>query len=233
MLDLGMPKSLTLSDASADYLKAIWILGREGSVSTGDLAAHLGVTAPSVTGMLGKLRSLNLVTYERYRGAQLTEAGRVQALRLLRRHRLIETFLIDYLGYSWDEVHEEAEAMEHAMSDRFTERLAEKLGQPAFDPHGDPIPRPDGTLPERPSRVLTEFGVGERLEVSRITSQESQVLSYLVGLGIKPGVRLEVLSLEPFGKLYNLGLENREVAVSGELAGQIEGVSTMMTQELV
>ena len=218
-----MVKPALLSDSVGNYLKAIWVLAEDKSISTKELAEHLGVTAPSVTGMLGKLAKLGLVTYERYYGAKLTPAGRLEALRLLRRHRLIETFLIDYLDYSWDEVHDEAELMEHTMTERFTERLAERLAQPAFDPHGDPIPAADGTLPERVGEPLTSLNVGEKLRVNRILSQESEVLSYLFNLGVKPGVVLEVKGVEPFGKLFHIAGQNGEFALSADLAGQIEG----------
>ena len=225
MLQLGVAKPTpSLSDAVGDYLKAIWILAEDQSVSTKDLAKHLNVTAPSVTGMLSKLAKLELVKYAPYYGASLTKQGRSEALRLLRRHRLIETFLIDYLDYTWDEVHEEAELMEHTMTDRFTERLAEKLGQPTFDPHGDPIPTADGKLPQRTGRSLTKLKLAERLEVTRIRSQDSEVLGYLFDLGIKPGVVVELVGLEPFGKLMHLKLEGKELAVSADLAEQIEGI---------
>ena len=117
-----------LSTAIGDYLKAIWIVGQGDRATTSALAEHLSVSAPSVSGMLARLQAQGWVTYERYKGATLTERGAAEALRLLRRHRLIETFLIEYLSYTWDEVHEEAESIEHAISDRFTERLAERLG---------------------------------------------------------------------------------------------------------
>lgn len=220
---LAMPKSPPLSDAVGDYLKAIWALAKHESVSTKDLANHLGVTAPSVTGMLGKLAKLELIHYERYYGARLTEKGRIEAMRLLRRHRLFETFLIDYLAYSWDEVHEEAERMEHTMSAIFTERLAEKLGQPSFDPHGDPIPTAEGELPQLEGKKITELRVGESLQVTRILSQEGEVLSYLSGLGLCLGVVLELVTIEPFGKLYQLQHKDQTIALSAELAAQVEG----------
>ena len=213
----------SLSTSVEDYLKAIWVLAEDGSVSTNDLAAQIGVTAPSVTGMLNKLAKLDLVTYERYRGARLTDAGRTEALRLLRRHRLIETFLIDYLDYSWDEVHEEAELMEHSMTERFTERLADKLGQPAFDPHGDPIPTAEGAMPRQAGKPLASLGVGDRLEVNRILSQESEVLAYLLALGVRPGAMLEVQGIEPFGRLFQVVSDERSFALSADLAEQIEG----------
>ena len=213
----------SLSASVEDYLKAIWVLAEDESVSTNDLAAQIGVTAPSVTGMLNKLAKLDLVTYERYRGARLTAAGRAEALRLLRRHRLIETFLIDYLDYSWDEVHEEAELMEHSMTERFTERLAEKLGQPAFDPHGDPIPTAEGSIPRQAGRPLASLAVGDRLEVNRILSQESEILTYLFDLGVRPGTVLEVQGIEPFGRLFQVTAGADSFALSADLADQIEG----------
>lgn len=212
-----------LSDAVGNYLKALWVLAEDKSVSTKDLAAYLKVTAPSVTGMLNKLAKLELVKYEPYYGAKLTVAGQREALRLLRRHRLIETFLIDYLDYSWDEVHEEAELMEHTMTDRFTERLAEKLGQPAFDPHGDPIPRADGSIPKQEGKPLAGLKVNDKLCVKRILSQEGEVLTYLFGLGIKPGTLLEVKSIEPFGKLFDVVVSGETFALSADLAQKIEG----------
>jgi DtxR family Mn-dependent transcriptional regulator len=218
-----MVKSKSLSDSVGDYLKAIWVLAGDENVSTKALAEHLNVTAPSVTGMLGKLAQLGLITYKRYYGAKLTNEGRLEALRLLRRHRLIETFLIDYLDYSWDEVHDEAELMEHTMTERFTERLAEKLGQPAFDPHGDPIPAADGTLPQRVGKPLTSLKIGQKLKVNRILSQESEILTYLFGLGVKPGAVLEVTGIEPFGRLFHVTGQDGRFALSADLAQQIEG----------
>lgn len=215
--------SRDLSVSVGDYLKALWLCSQDGSVSTGDLAIHLAVSPPSVTGMLNKLKKLGLVTYERYHGAQLTPQGQQEALRLIRRHRLVETFLIDYLDYSWEEVHQEAELMEHAMTDRFTERLAKRLGQPLFDPHGDPIPRADGTVPDQPSIPLAEVPVGKRLEVTRVRSQDADILQYIVSLGVKPGAEVEVVAREPYGGLLQITLGRLQQAVSRELALLIEG----------
>jgi DtxR family transcriptional regulator, Mn-dependent transcriptional regulator len=216
-----VPRDLSVS--VGDYLKALWLRSQDGSVSTGDLATHLAVSPPSVTGMLNKLKKLDLVTYERYYGAQLTPQGEQEALRLIRRHRLVETFLIDYLDYSWEEVHQEAELMEHAMTDRFTERLAKRLGQPLFDPHGDPIPRADGTVPDQPSTPLAEVSIGKRLEVTRVRSQDADILQYIVSLGVKPGAEVEVIAREPYGGLLQITLGGLQRAVSRELASLIEG----------
>jgi len=219
----GAVNPADLSASVGDYLKAIWVLGRDGPATTGDLARVLGVTAPSVTGMLGKLKRLGLIRYRRYYGAELTEDGRAEALRLVRRHRLLETFLIRDLGFSWDEVHREAEAMEHVMSERFTERLADHLGQPTHDPHGDPIPRADGSLPTTPSTALGDVAVGRRFIVSRVLSQDPDVLAYITEHGLGPGSELEVRGREPVGNLLRVSVEGEGVAVSRELAGLILG----------
>src|SRR5215213_8330067 len=136
------------SSSVGDYLKAVWELAvdAEGAASTKSVATRLSVSPASVTNMFARLQEMGLVRYERYRGATLTERGRKEALRLVRRHRLIETFLLKHLGYDWQEVHDEAERLEHAVSDGFTGRLAELLGHPDHDPHGDPIPSAEGTL---------------------------------------------------------------------------------------
>lgn len=217
------PAGTYLSTAVGDYLKAIWGIARDEPAGTGDIARALGVTASSVTGMLGKLKRLGLIRYRRYHGAQLTPAGRSEALRLIRRHRLLETFLIRDLGYSWDEVHEEAEAMEHVMSGRFTERLADHLGQPSHDPHGDPIPREDGRLPSTPSTGLCDVAVGRAFVVSRVLSQDAEVLAYATELGIHPGSRIRVESREPLGDLMTVRVDAGELSISRELARLILG----------
>ncbi len=215
---------MTISASVGDYLKAIWHLGQGEPVATGDIARELGVTAPSVTGMLGKLKRDGLIRYQPYRGAELSATGRLEAMRLIRRHRLLETFLINELGFGWDEVHDEAEQMEHVMSERFTERLAEHLGQPAFDPHGDPIPRKDGSLPKAPDVPLSEAPQGARFVVHRVLSQEADVLSYVTGLGVVPGVALRVVAREPSGDLLQARFEEGgQVALSRTLAERILG----------
>lgn len=212
-----------LSTSVGDYLKAIWVLAPEGPASTGDIARALGVTAPSVTGMLGKLKRLGLIRYRPYYGAELTAEGRREALRLLRRHRLLETFLIRDLGYGWDEVHAEAEAMEHVMSERFTARLATHLGEPSHDPHGDPIPRADGSVPRSPSTALSDVPVGRRFSVSRVLSQDPEVLGYVTELGLGPGAEVRVERREPRGGLVVVRRGDAEVAVSRDLASVMLG----------
>src|SRR3712207_5963555 len=138
---------------------------------------------------------MGFVEYERYRGVSLTERGREAALQLLRRHRLIETFLLEHLGYSWQEVHEEAERLEHAVSDGFTERLAELLGYPDRDPHGDPIPSADGTLAAEESFPLDEAAVGDRVCISRVKHEDAAVLAFLGERRLVPGRLVEVKEL--------------------------------------
>src|SRR5687768_13453216 len=151
------------SPSVGDYLKAVWELAADSgdAASTKGVAARLSVSSASVSNMFARLQEMGLVRYERYRGATLTDRGREEALRLVRRHRLIETFLLEHLGYDWQEVHDEAERLEHAVSDEFTERLAELLGHPERDPHGAPIPTSDGTLPPEDSRPLSGTEAGE------------------------------------------------------------------------
>lgn len=216
-------KGNKVSSSVEDHLKAIWLIAKREAAATNALAEQLGVAAPSVSSMLGKLQSLGFVEHERYRGVRLTESGVRQALRLLRGHRLIETFLLEHLGYSWDEVHDEAERLEHAVSERFTERLAELLGHPTHDPHGDPIPGPDGAFPETPSTPLAKVEVGQTLVVSRLMTQATDALSYLALLGVQPGRRLRVTKREPVGGLVHICFGDRQEVLSKELAMLIRG----------
>ena len=180
------------STSVGDYLKAIWEVGGSGAASTTDVADRLSVASASVTNMFARLQEMGLAKYERYRGASLTERGREEALRLVRRHRLIETFLLEHLGYSWQEVHEEAERLEHAVSDGFTERLAAFLGHPDQDPHGAPIPAADGTLAAEESFPLDEVPVGDCVRISRVKHEDAAVLSFLGERELVPGRLVEV-----------------------------------------
>jgi DtxR family transcriptional regulator, Mn-dependent transcriptional regulator len=180
------------SSSVGDYVKAIWELAGDGSASTKEVAGRLSVSSASVTGMFGRLQEMGLVRYERYRGASLTDAGLAEALRLVRRHRLIETFLMEHLGYLWQDVHKEAERLEHAVSDVFTERLAELLGHPARDPHGDPIPAADGTLVLESSKPLSETQVGRRVRIVKVDNESTSVLNHLGERGLVPGRTVSV-----------------------------------------
>jgi DtxR family Mn-dependent transcriptional regulator len=186
--------SWLLSASVGDYLKALWTSSGEsgGAASTKDVAALLSISPSSVTNMFARLQEMGLVEYERYRGASLTERGRGEALRLVRRHRLIETFLLEHLGYSWEEVHEEAERLEHAVSDGFTERLAEFLSHPGYDPHGDPIPAADGSLEPDDSFPLSEAAAVQRVRISKVSDENVSTLDYLGERELVPGRLLKV-----------------------------------------
>ncbi len=181
-----------LSEAQEDYLKQVLLLSETGPVTTQALAERMGVRPASVTGMLKKLASLGLVDYAPYRGVGLTSAGLQVALEILRHHRLIETYLTKALGYDWDEVHAEAERLEHHISEAFEERIAEWLGHPERDPHGDPIPSPSLTLPPDAGRSLRACQPGY-YRLLRVRSQDKDALSLLARLGLVPGARFELL----------------------------------------
>jgi DtxR family Mn-dependent transcriptional regulator len=211
-----------VSDSVGDYLKAIWSIGAGEPVSTTDLARRLEVSAPSVSGMLARLHEAGLVSHERYHGATLTARGLREALLLARRHRLVETFLVTHLGYALDEVHEEAEILEHAVSDHFVERLDRLLGFPTHDPHGDPIPTADGSLPDTPDRRLADSGAGTRFRISRLMAQDRASLAELTALGLLPGTEVEVIETGK-GDILRLRSEGGEVSLSFELAALIVG----------
>jgi DtxR family Mn-dependent transcriptional regulator len=209
------------SSSIEDYLKAIYeIGGEEGRASTSALARRLGVTPASVTGMLQKLAAHDpaWVGYEKHRGAALTEAGRSRALEIIRHHRLIERFLHDTLDLPLDALHDEAERLEHAISETLEDRIAEKLGYPEVDPHGHPIPRKDGTVPQQLEVSLVEVPAGTRAIVSRVPDSNPELLRYLSDLGILPGAALHVVSCGPFdGPILvrvELGVESHALSAS-------------------
>ena len=179
-----------------DYLKAILELSgpEEELVSSNALAGHLGVRAASVTGMLQKLAAQKppFVHYEKHHGARLTAAGKMRALEVLRHHRLIERFLHDFLDYSWDEVHDEAERLEHFISERLEERIAAKLGDPETDPHGHLIPERNGTLPTRQEVLLSKWACGLPAVISSVSDRDSRALREMKRLGLKPGMAITV-----------------------------------------
>lgn len=183
-----------VSEVSQDYLKAIWSAQEWGGepVTATELAKRFGTTKANVTEVLKRLDELGLVLRVPYRPPELTAEGRKIALSMVRRHRLIETFLVESLGYSWDEVHDEAESLEHAASDLLIERIDDFLGRPAADPHGDPIPSADGRVVSHdPSPMLAEVGPGS-YRVLRVSDADPEVLSQLAEVGVRPGARIEI-----------------------------------------
>jgi DtxR family Mn-dependent transcriptional regulator len=210
------------TSAIDDYLKAIYILSQKhGDVTTSLLATYFGFAPASVTGMVQKLAKLNLVHYTRYQGVSLTPQGYRQALKVLRHHRLIELFLVQMLGYSWEEVHDEAEVLEHVISEAFEARIAAHLGDPTVDPHGDPIPSPDGTLPNTPTRSLAELPIGAIGEIARITDQQPAHLCYFAELGLIPGAHVTVLARAPFDGPVSIGIDTTTYHLDGGMARAI------------
>jgi DtxR family Mn-dependent transcriptional regulator len=175
------------------------LVERGEAVTNTSLAARLEVSASSASGMVTKLSQLDLVAHVPYRGIELTGEGRLLARSVLRRHRLIETYLVSELGYSWDEVHAEADALEHAISDQLVERIAAKLGNPVRDPHGDPIPAADGSIDETPTRILDDLPPGAVGEIVRVWDTDPELLRYLSEHAINLGERIEVVERQPFG----------------------------------
>mgnify|MGYP000042878137 CR=1 FL=1 len=206
-----------LSAVAQDYLKTIWTVQEWSAerVSTKMLAERLGVSPSTVSESIRRLADQGLVDHEKYGAVTLTDAGRQAALAMVRRHRLLETFLVSELGYGWDEVHDEAEILEHAISDRLLDRIDAKLGHPVRDPHGDPIPAADGRVPAPPARRLSECGDGETVTVARISDDDPEMLRYFDELGITLDARLRVLARRDFAGLLSVAVLDggSEVAV--------------------
>ena len=187
------------SQSVEDFLKTIYSLQREtGRVATNALADALGISPPAVTDMAQRLVEEGTVDYVKYRGVRLTERGEQAALMLLRRHRLIEAYLVQDLGYELHEVHEEAEALEHTVSDRFVEAISRKLGDPRYDPHGDPIPDLDGTMPQRDLQPLSELAPNTPARIRRLMMGDSAMLQNTQERGLILGSTLEVIERDPF-----------------------------------
>ncbi len=211
-----------ISHAMEDYLKAIYLLGQDDrKVSTSRLAENLKCSAASVTNMLQKLASLKLVQYRPYQGVDLTEAGARVALEVIRHHRLIELYLKEVLGYSWDKVHAEAEELEHVMSEELEERIDKALGHPTRDPHGHPIPGKDGTMADEQLPSLWEVQELTHVIVARVDDRDASVLRHLDSLGIHPEVEIQVLQKAPFNGPVLINLGSAQHSLSEELASQI------------
>ena len=210
-----------------NYVKAIYLIaarGRPGGdavVATGMLAQALDVSPGTVTGMLKTLSEAELATYTPYEGARLSPAGRRLALKVLRRHRLLELFLAQTLEMTWDEVHEEAEHMEHAASDRLVDRIDAYLGHPAVDPHGDPIPRADGSLTETEGVPLSTLARGQRFRLVRVVDQDPAFLRYLTECGLDLGTSGLLAENRPEAGALILAVGSRAVALGLDAAGKV------------
>jgi DtxR family Mn-dependent transcriptional regulator len=211
-----------LSESQEDYLKQIYLLTESSNqrVSTLELAEHLHVKPASITNMLKKLSDLNLLDYEPYQGVLLSESGRLVALEVLRHHRLLELYLSEILGFGWDEVHEEAERLEHVISERLEARIAEKLGHPTHDPHGDPIPSVDLILPDGPAMIsLNAMKSGSKGQISRVRTQDSDMLNMLTRLGLTLNEQIEIIETERNGVRIQVG--NDRFLLPHDLASKI------------
>lgn len=215
---------MTASNTAAeqDYLKQIYLLQEDtGRATTQMLADRLGVKPPSVTAMVKRLAEDEggpLVRHAPYRGVELTERGMAVALEMLRHHRLIELFLSELLGVPWDQVHDEAERLEHVLSEDLEDRIAAKLGNPTIDPHGDPIPSREGMMPARTLLRLTDLTAGTAGTIARIEQQDQAVLRYLESLGLVLGAHLTLEGIAPFG-----GVVTVRVTTSGGEVSQAIG----------
>jgi DtxR family transcriptional regulator, Mn-dependent transcriptional regulator len=210
----------SISAAVEDYAKAVYALETRdgGAVSTNALAARLGVTPASVSGMVRKLTAVGIVEHVPYHGVRLTDEGRRVALEVLRHHRLLELFLSQELGMSWDRVHAEAEILEHVLSEELEQLIAARLGHPLVDPHGDPIPTPELEIDERRTSSLDELPVGAAGRFVRVSDSDPEMLRYLAEHGITLGSRLEVVGRQPFGGPVFVRSGEREQPIGGELA---------------
>jgi DtxR family transcriptional regulator, Mn-dependent transcriptional regulator len=216
-----------------NYLKAIYHLQSDVErVKTKAIALRLAVTLPSVTNMVQALAQDSLIDYQPYRGVRLTEAGHTAALRVIRKHRLIEMFLVETLGFSWDEVHAEAEALEHAASDKLAAKIDEFLGFPKFDPHGDPIPSADGVVDQRETISLADVAGGNTIRILRVLDQSPTVLRYLSETGLIPNSVVEVVAVLPFDGQMTIRLQGREVSISRTLANRLRVVLEHTATEL-
>ena len=222
-----MPNSVvgpSLSRSIEDYLKVIYKLELEsGSAQTSAIADALSIAPPSVSGMVKRLADAELVTHVPYRGVELTKTGRRQALRMLRRHRILESYLIGHLGYDWDDVDREAERLEHAVSDELVERMAAKLGNPTHDPHGAPIPSAAGTIDPTRYLPMTEIEVGLAGRFRLIDDADPERLRFIASLGLRPGVEFRVLDRQPFNGPVTIELDDdRQEVIGFALASSLQ-----------
>jgi len=211
-----------LTEPVEDYLKAIYELEtRFGAAATSEVASALDVAPASVTGMIRRLASQGFLDHVPYRGVQLTALGRRAALRTIRRHRILETYLTRVLGYPWDRVHDEAERLEHAASDDLIDRMAAALGNPTADPHGAPIPTADGVVDERSHRTLADLAVGEQARMVRVSDKDPSLLRYLAEIALQPGAEITLVARAPFDGPITLRVGAREPVVGPNLAAQV------------
>ncbi len=212
-----------LSLTEENYLKAVYHLSDAGSkaVLTNELAEAMQTKAASVTDMIKKLSAKELILYERYYGVNITAKGKTQALQIIRKHRLWETFLVEKLGFTWDEVHEVAEQLEHIQSTRLIDKLDEYLGFPKVDPHGDPIPDQHGKLKSQPQVPLDQLKPGTKAVICSVKDSNPDLLKFLDKIGAKPGKKIEVISREPYDESVEITIDKKKLFVSKEVSKNI------------
>jgi DtxR family Mn-dependent transcriptional regulator len=212
------------SPSIEDYLKAIYKLEEQSGgppVSTGDVAQAMEVSSASASNMVKRLDELGFLTYEAYEGATLTDPGRTVALEVIRHHRLLELYLKEVMGFSWDEIHEEAEILEHHISERFESRIEEMLGHPTRDPHGHPIPDRDGTVDEIPTRSLADLTEGAAAVIDHIADEDGDLLDLLEQRGLLPGATVEVMETRPLDGLLVVAVDGDEQLIGQPVAQKV------------
>lgn len=208
-----------LTRSVEDYLKSIYHLSANGGfAATSDIAQMLDVAPPSVSGMVKRLSEAGLIEHVPYRGVQLTAQGRRAALRMVRRHRILESYLVQHLGYDWDDVHEEAERLEHAVSDELIDRMASRLGDPQYDPHGAPIPTAAGDIEEAEFVTLADAQPGKTYEIRQVEDRDPAKLRFLAELGLVPGTRVVVAARQPFNGPTSVRVADQLRIVGRDLA---------------
>ena len=216
---IALERRSAFTRSQEDYLKALYQLhGDQRPVPTRELAQRLGISSPSVSEMVARLTAQGLVEHDRYRGQQLTREGRKVALELVRHHRLLEMFLVEVLGYTWDEVHDEAERLEHVISERMEARIFELLGRPELDPHGHAIPSLAGKVRLLSERSLSDCKAGERVRVQGVSDEDPALLRELERRGFLPGIRIDVLSESRFESPVECRIKGRRESIPLGLA---------------
>ncbi len=222
MATVELARRSTFTQSQEDYLKALYHLhGDTGPVPTRDLAQRLGISSPSVSEMVTRLSAQGLVEHDRYRGSQLTREGRKVALELVRHHRLLEMFLVQVLGYHWDEVHEEAERLEHVISERMEQRIFELLGRPELDPHGHAIPSLTGKVRPESKRALNDGRAGEKVVVQGVSDDDPARLRELDRRGLVPGTQIEVIAVSEYEGPIEVRIKGKRVSIPLGLARAI------------
>lgn len=213
---------LQLSQAAQDTLKYIYLLRRQtGNATNQALAKKLNVKPATITKTLKRLARLGFAIYKPYHGVGLTDSGRKVALEVIRHHRLIELYLVRRLGFTWDEVHSEAESLEHAISERLEQRIAEDLEDVRTDPHGHSVPTEDGQIYEEDSNILSNHSVGDRLRIIKVMDDNSDALRYIGSLGILPGCSVTILDKAPFEGTIRLKVDSNVREITPKLASMI------------